>query len=252
MLTTLSIGWGVQSFTLAAMSALGTLPKLDFAVFSDTNNEKSATYRFMEKWMPWLENHGVWVACVEADEPNDYINKFGYIEIPAFGVHSDDNSPWVLRRHCTAKWKVEPIRRFLQEQRVDQPVEMWMGISIDEFERAKTSNVKYITHRYPLLEMDYSREDCVEWLLSHDLEVPPRSACVFCPYTYLDDWKTLEKEDPADFAAAVAVDEQIRHAQDGNTIYLNRFHIPLVEIGEFQYTPKYALNEECDSGYCFM
>ena len=35
----LSLGWGVQSWTLAAMAALGEIPKPDFAVHSDTTHE---------------------------------------------------------------------------------------------------------------------------------------------------------------------------------------------------------------------
>lgn len=252
MLTVLSMGWGVQSFTLACMSALGHLPKLDFAVFADTMHEKSATYAFMSKWQPWLEEHGIWVAHVDSEEENRIVNQYGFIDIPAFATDADNlEHQWVMKRQCTSEWKIWPTRRFLQEQRVDQPVELWMGISTDEFERAKDSNVKYIRHRFPLLELDLSREDCQEWLIAHDLEVPPRSSCYFCPYTYLDDWKSLEKDGPEDFAKAVDVDEQLRNVHSDMKIYLNRFHVPLAEIGAVEFVPKYALEHECDSGFCF-
>lgn len=40
-LTVLSLGWGVQSFTMAAMSALGELPRFDFAIQTPlTSNPK--------------------------------------------------------------------------------------------------------------------------------------------------------------------------------------------------------------------
>lgn len=256
MLHVLSMGWGVQSFTLAAMSALGDLPKVDFAVYADTLHEKSATYRFMEKWQPWLEEHGIWVAHVTAEEDgedNAIINKYGFVDIPAFAT-SDENikNKWLMKRHCTPEWKIMPTRRFLQEQRVDEQVELWMGISTDEFERAKDSLVQYIIHRYPLLDLDMSREDCQDWLLAHNLEVPPRSSCYFCPYTYLDDWKDLEKNAPDDFARAVEIDEQLRDARPPGKIYLNRFYVPLSEIGQVEFKPKWQLDDtECDSGYCF-
>jgi hypothetical protein len=41
----LSLGWGVQSFTLAAMSALGDLPLLDYAVHADTGYEMAGRMR---------------------------------------------------------------------------------------------------------------------------------------------------------------------------------------------------------------
>jgi len=36
-LIVISLGWGVQSFGLVAMSALGVLPKVDYAVHGDTD-----------------------------------------------------------------------------------------------------------------------------------------------------------------------------------------------------------------------
>lgn len=49
-LTVASLGWGVQSWVLVAMSALGELPKVDFAIHSDTTWERSATYDFAQQW----------------------------------------------------------------------------------------------------------------------------------------------------------------------------------------------------------
>lgn len=60
----ISLGWGIQSFTLAAMSALGDLEKVDYAVHSDTTHERSATYEFAIKWTGWLVEKGIKVVTV--------------------------------------------------------------------------------------------------------------------------------------------------------------------------------------------
>ena len=39
----ISLGWGTQSFALAAMSALGELPPVDVAIHADTGYERAAT-----------------------------------------------------------------------------------------------------------------------------------------------------------------------------------------------------------------
>jgi len=52
----LSLGWGVQSWALAAMAALGEIPKPDFAVHADTTHEMEGTYAHAAKWTPWLED----------------------------------------------------------------------------------------------------------------------------------------------------------------------------------------------------
>ena len=60
----ISLGWGVQSMTLAAMSALGDLPPVDVAIHADTTHERSATYAYAQRWTPWLEARGVRVVTV--------------------------------------------------------------------------------------------------------------------------------------------------------------------------------------------
>ena len=57
----ISLGWGVQSFALAAMSALGELPPVDAAIHADTTHERRETYEFAATWTPWLEARGVHV-----------------------------------------------------------------------------------------------------------------------------------------------------------------------------------------------
>lgn len=64
MYRAISLGWGVQSWTLAAMSALGELPPVSVAIHADTTHEMQATYEFAATWAPWLEERGVQVATV--------------------------------------------------------------------------------------------------------------------------------------------------------------------------------------------
>ena len=63
----ISLGWGVQSFTLAAMVALGELEPVDFAIHADTTHESALTYEFASRWTPWLQKRGVVVVVVVAN-----------------------------------------------------------------------------------------------------------------------------------------------------------------------------------------
>ena len=49
----ISLGWGVQSFTLAAMVALGELEPIDVAIHSDTTHDSVLTYKngLVSAWM---------------------------------------------------------------------------------------------------------------------------------------------------------------------------------------------------------
>jgi hypothetical protein len=221
----LSLGWGVQSFTLAAMVALGELEPIDAAIHADTTHESKLTYEFADRWRGWLEERGVRVVTTKANAP--LINAHGGILIPAFTV-----SPAGLgqtHRQCTGDWKINYIRRWLQSNRNKQPVEQWLGISMDEFQRMHDSDVKYITHRWPLIELKMTRNDCVSWLKAHGLEVPPKSACTFCPYHNQAEWRRI-KNTPDDWREAVEVDREIRKARPPYDLFVHPARKPLEEI----------------------
>ncbi len=83
----ISLGWGTQSFGLAAMSALGVLPPVDVAIHADTTHERSSTYAFAERWTPWLEERGVRVVTVKPQRcTSPVVNDWGGVFIPAFTV----------------------------------------------------------------------------------------------------------------------------------------------------------------------
>lgn len=106
----ISLGWGVQSFTLAAMSALGDLPRVDVAIHSDTTHERSATYRFAEKWTGWLEDHDIRVVTVRPTRTLELGEKrVKSVQIPAFTYSLRGDGQ--LRHQCTNRWKIQPMRR---------------------------------------------------------------------------------------------------------------------------------------------
>ncbi len=232
-LKVLSLGWGVQSFTLAAMVALGELEPLDAAIHSDTGFESKLTYEFAKRWTPWLQEHGVKIATVHGTSGN-YSELYQisptrkFLLIPVFSITSAGDTQFG-RRECTTNWKVVPLRRWLQANRNKQPVEQWIGISFDERERMRTSGVKYITNRYPLVEKRMTRADCKDWLNLHGLEVPPKSACVFCPYHSAAQWREVKKVTD-DWRRATEVDELIRNGENGRLIYLTYKRVPINEL----------------------
>ncbi|KKK59930.1 hypothetical protein LCGC14_3029470, partial [marine sediment metagenome] len=135
-LRVLSLGWGVQSKTLAAMIALKEIPPVDFALHSDTSHEMSGTYAHAAKWPPWLEEHGVKVVTVTVDRP-DVVRAWTQsvsVMIPAFTTDNLDGSRGQVRRQCTHDWKIMPMRRFIRTV-IDRPrlgaVESVLGISYD-------------------------------------------------------------------------------------------------------------------------
>ena len=223
----LSLGWGVQSFTLAAMSALDELPPINAAIHADTTHERGETYTFARAWTSWLEERKIKVITVKTDKIE--LGEKAVVDIPAFTI-SKMGGKGQIRRQCTTGWKIVPIRRWLQANRNHQPVELWLGISTDEALRIKPSDVKYITHRWPLIERKMSRNDCVAWLRNHELEVPTKSSCVFCPYHNTATWRELKASSNGDWKRATEVDEAIRKARPPFDLFVHPARKPLIEV----------------------
>jgi hypothetical protein len=92
----------------------------------------------------------------------------------------------------------------------DALVIQWIGISTDEFHRAKPSREPWIKHRFPLIEKRMSRNDCLKWMLAHGYREPPRSACVYCPFHGVAEWRRMQLEEPKEFAKAVALERDLQ------------------------------------------
>jgi hypothetical protein len=256
----ISLGWGVQSFALAAMVARGVLPPVDAAVHADTEHERRETYEFAEKWTPWLEERGVQIVTVLGGR-----RLFGLgnaekseVSIAAFTQWEDGSPSGTMRRQCTYEWKIAPIRRWLQANRNKQPVEQWLGITLDEITRIKPSNVKYITNRYPFIEMldrPWTRGMAMRWLHDNGLEIPVKSSCIFCPYRDRATWREIQLSGNGDWEKALAVDRAIRHKHPGYLCYLTPERKPLDEC-DFRSQEEHGQltlwdAEEC-SGMCFL
>lgn len=265
---TISLGWGVQSFTLAVMAALGDIPPVDVAIHADTTHERSATYDFAAKWSPWLEVRGVRVVTV--GEPEQAVKMTtAATDIPAFSVfrqlpgagmevnipaHTASLAGGMLRRQCTQRWKIVPMRKWLQANR-NGKVETLLGISLDEFQRMRDSDVKYITHSYPLIDMRMTRLDCVNYLQRNGVEVPVKSSCVFCPFHNKAAWREMAKENGDDWRKAVAVDDALRKVRPPYDLFVHSSRIPLAEVdmrGPEDFGQLVMFDESCDSGYCFV
>ncbi len=252
----LSMGWGVQSFTLAALSALGDLPKLDLAIHADAGYEREHTYRFAAEWGPWLEDRGIVVVTPKVDAQP--WNEHGGVVIPAY-VASDTGKIGQMKRQCTYHWKLIPVRQVIHEALRDRGlpmqtdiVDLWIGISTDEVHRAKDSEVAFVKHRFPLLELGMSRTDCKRWLKAHGLSEPGRSSCTFCPLQSRGGWREMARAGGSDWRQAMVIDTALRDKVPGGA-YVHPSGRPLADLMDDggQLSMLDDGDGSCDSGFCF-
>jgi len=110
-------------------------------------------------------------------------------------------------------------------------VERWIGISTDEIIRAKPSFEAWQMKPFPLIEMRMRQANCLAWLSRHGYPLPPKSACIGCPFHNDARWRHMRDHDPEAWSDAVNVDRAIRTGVRGirGDVFLHRGAVPLEE-----------------------
>lgn len=214
----ISLGAGVQSSTMALMAAAGEItPMPDCAIFADTQSEPGAVYANLaelERRLPF-QVHRVTAGSLREQILAATKSEQRMDARPPFFLSTGG----MLNRQCTQDFKILPIQRKQREliglargkHWPKEPViEQWIGISFDEEQRCKDSRITAVKHRWPLIELRMTRDDCITWLARRDLPIPPKSACTFCPYHDNALWRSMKLHDPESWRDAVAVDHAIR------------------------------------------
>lgn len=260
----LSFGGGVQTVTLAAMCALGDYERPDALVFADTGWETTTTYEYLIWFRQWLKEHGMGIITrTQGNIRKDALSvNHRFASMPLYTT-AKDGSKGILRRQCTNEYKIKVVVRTIREiiglrrnEHLKTPIDMWLGISCDEVIRMKPSQMPMFTNIYPLIDLEYFRKtgekNCIDYLKSNNIPIPPRSACIGCPYHSDDSWIELKRDNPKDFEDACEFDELIRNRIQKKTesygqVFLHNSRKPLREV-EFgnQMT---LFGEECE-GYC--
>jgi len=262
----LNLGAGVQSTTVYLMY------DFDYAIFADTGEEPQAVYAHLE-WLKGLKRSPILV-CGKGKLGDDLMRgenstKQRFASIPAYTA-GNGTEEGILRRQCSKEYKVEVIERTIRReilglaprQRIPRNVyiHQFYGISLDEAGRAfrirkNLEQVKWITPHFPLIEMDWTRADCLNYLANKVPHQVPRSACVFCPYHDDAEWLRV-KENPVDWARAVQIDEALRvpgnivNRNLNQKLYVHRSCQPLAQIEFKPQSPRaqqlnIKWNQEC-------
>jgi len=259
-LRVLSLGAGVQSSTLFYKILNNEIEPVDCAIFADTGNEPKAVYDYLQH-LTNLANFSIYIVS-KGNIIDDSLavaekgtNK-GFLTMPVKGV--DENGKQVMgRRQCTNDYKIQPINKKIREllgvkRLTGFNVEVVMGISLDEIQRAKEPINKWQVNCYPLIENKITRHDCLEYIKLHEYKTPPRSACIVCPYHSNKEWLHMKENNPDEFQFAVDFDLKIRTtSSNGVKNYLHSSMKPLGEIDFNQYKdPQYKLFDDECSGIC--
>lgn len=266
----LSYGGGVQSSALIILAALGEVPPIDFALFANTgdDSEHPKTLEYVREIMiPWAAKHGIEVKELrrylkDGTEQSlwgrmmDWEGETLREPIPLYGY-----SGMPLSRSCTADHKIKVVGKWIKDnyEKSVLPIEVCVGISVDEIERAgRGRDEKWEKRIYPLLNIGYHRKHCIEVFARVGLPVPPKSSCFFCPFHSIRTWSVLRKEEPELFEKAAQLEDKLlarRKARDKGEVYLTGKGKPLREVivadQDKLFGDEVFNDGKCDEGYCW-
>ena len=172
--------------------------------------------------------------------------------IPAFSIHNQ--KPNKLPNFCTNTWKVEVVERYMRKAHgvtVGQRVK-WIGFSFDESRRwermMEGEEYKRGLIRFPLVELRMKRHEAIRVVERMGWPTPPRSRCWMCPNQNDKQWREVQQNHPAEFAQAVALDEDIRAR--GHNLFLHSTFRPLRDVDLSEEDDLFS--GSCASGECFI
>lgn len=260
-LNVLSFGAGVQSTTLLFMACLGQLPKPDAVIFADTGWESEAIYNHLEYCKRIAFAYDIHIDVVSnGNIRDDLLQTDKRTPSVPFYTLANDGSKGLAWRQCTKEYKINPVMKAIREkmgykprERIKKHANLWLGISMDEVERMKPSQIAWLNNTYPLIDKLMNRNDCISWLKRNGFIEPPKSSCIGCPYHNNHYWLDMKRNDPKSWEDAVLVDKEIRHHPKFNSErFLHKDCIPLDQVNlnedQLEFDFDYFTNE-CE-GHC--
>jgi hypothetical protein len=242
----LSYGGGTQSTALLLMALKGEVNGVipDYIIFSDTGWEPKSIYEWVEKVNEHIKKkHSREIIITDNGNIREDTLKGAeqgvrFASMPFF-TKDKFNQKGMVMRQCTQEYKIMPVNRKIRSllgyeprKRVKEVVHVWKGISTDEIQRVKPSQIGWQVHEHPLVDyLEMDRDDCIKYVEEEGLGTPEKSSCIGCPFHSNEVWLDMKKNDPESWADAVEFDKKIRNMPRLKAkAYLHRSGIPLDEI----------------------
>jgi hypothetical protein len=262
-----SCGGGVQSTACLVLAAQGKIPYRTF-IFANVGDraESPATLAYIcDHLKPYAAAHGIeWVDVQRKRRDGTPVDLYDHLHRPIrsidIPVRMSNGSPG--NRNCTTEFKIRPIAKWIKANAPG--CTLGKGISTDEPHRATPSRESDgYTSAYPLIELGYSRSDCLRVAVDAGLPLPPKSSCWFCPYKTTSQWVEMRRTDPALFGRVAQLERHLNAKRQ--TIGKDAVYISAVgasrrkgiadavpdQLNILDAVPDWIEEQDgCESGYC--
>lgn len=248
-LEVLSFGGGVQSTAMLFMIKDGILPLPDVIIHSDTGSEMDYTHEVISMAQEIAIDLNIPFIIAKSHRGKLHEYYLSKNSVPVIGVRS-----------CTKHFKILPQRRIIRsivgKGNGKVLARCWLGITTDEARREIKSDVQWVENRFPLLELKYSRKDCIQINKKHTKIEIKKSGCFCCPYGGKKWFIMLYQKYPELFKKCIEIEQsyQNKYGKE-NGLVSNLSNIKNLQIKSiFTFGGEYILPDEssCDSGGCFL
>ncbi len=208
-----SFGGGVQSTAALVLAAQG---RIDYRIFvhadvGEDSEHPAAVAYIRDVAVPFAAAHGIDLRVVrrvkrDGSTPTLLQDLYASERSIIIPMRMANGAPG--NRTCTATYKIKPVAKEAKRLGATRaaPATIGIGISTDEWMRAKDSRIPYLVNDWPLLDLRLSRVDCLRIVAEAGLPTPPKSACWFCPYHRKAEWKRMRADEPDLFAASAKIE----------------------------------------------
>ena len=202
MITIASYGGGTNSTAMLIGMALNGEPAPHAILFADTGGERPETYEFVGIFSDWLEKQGYPAITVVKKVTQDG----NVLTLEDDCLHGKRLPALAYGfKTCSQKYKIQPQDKWCNndptlkaEWKAGRKVQKLVGFDADEYHRAYGKDYgddKY-TLRFPLIEWDWGRDECIEAIRECQLPLPGKSACFFCPNSKPEEIRQLGQTHP--------------------------------------------------------
>lgn len=261
-----SYGGGVQSTAALVLAAAGRIDFRTFAFANVGDDHEPETLAYVRQIAaPFAAAAGLELLELRRGGVNDSIlHKIARVPRSLGIPVRMDRTGAPGRRACTYDFKIVPVQRLVKSRGATKaaPATIGLGITVDEIQRVRSpydARTPEQRRTYPLVDLELTRADCEQVILRAGLPVPPKSACYFCPFHSLEQWRTLRRRRPDQFAAAVQLERQLQTNRAGlgkDPVWLTdqgaRHRLTLDQLVTADQLTLLDENvDNCDEGHCF-
>lgn len=224
--------------------------RLDLVLFSDTGGERPDTYEHVAAFSDWLEKNkappvsvvqyqtkdGILVSLEERCLETKRLPSLAYgfkkcsqrfkrdPQVRFINNWEPARATWLQGKRCIALvgYDADEPHRMERQREREEEYRRWLKDKSTPIQSRNYTDARKFLFRYPLLEWDWGREECVEVCQQELGYIPGKSSCFFCPASKPKEIRELALLHPALAKRALAI-ESNAESTTGHTPKLGRW-----------------------------